>query len=72
MQIPKKKKAERLERVFCFLDDCIEIDCCKFSLSQREYLSSAVNLLTSSAKILDITKWDILQLYFPCSYEQIW
>ena len=56
MQIPKKKKAERLERVFCFLDDCIEIDCCKFSLSQREYLSSAVNLLTSSAKILDITK----------------
>ena len=56
MKNTKKKKAERLERVFCFLDDCIEIDCCKFSLSQREYLSSAVNLLTSSAKILDITK----------------
>ena len=39
---------------------------------QREYLWSTVNMLTNRKIILDITKRDILQLYFPQSYEKIW
>ena len=49
---------------FCFLDNYIGIDCCKFSLLQRVYLWSAVNMLTSSPKILDITKRDISNFIF--------
>ena len=41
-------------------------------LVQRVYLWSAVNMLTNSAKALDITKRDILQPYFPRSDEENW
>ena len=40
------------------------MDCCLFSLLQREYLWLAINMLANSPKISDITKGDILQLYF--------
>ena len=40
------------------------MDCCLFSLLQREYLWLAINMLVNSPKISDITKGDILQLYF--------
>ena len=44
------------EKVFCFLDKCMWIDPAKVPLLRREYLSSAVNVLTISPKILHITK----------------
>ena len=60
------------ESFFCFLDYCIWIDCCIFSLLQREYLSSAVNMVANSPKISDITKGDIFEFYFSESEEKIW
>ena len=45
-----------------FLDNCIRICCGIICLLSREYWPSAVNMLTSSPKILHITKRDILQV----------
>ena len=47
---------------FGFLDNSIWVKCGKFSLLCREYLSKAVNLLTNSAKISDLTKRDVFKL----------
>ena len=59
------------KKFFCFLNNCISIVCdSKFSLLQRQYSSSAVNVLTNSPKSLYITNRDILQLYLPHSYEK--
>ena len=41
------------------------------SLLGREYLSLAVNVLTNSTKISDITEKDILQLNFSQSDETV-
>ena len=49
------------ENVFCFRDNSIGISCVKLSLLRREYLSSAVSVLTTSPKILHITKADFFQ-----------
>ena len=57
--------------MFCVLDICVLTACCKFSLLQREYVSSAVNVLTNSSKILDINKGDIFKLYLPQSDGKI-
>ena len=38
---------------------------------RREYLSSEVNVLTNSVKILDQTKADFLQLSLPRIHEKI-
>ena len=48
------------------------ICCGKFWLLRREYLSSTVNMLTNSPKILDISKRVIFQLNFSQSDETIW
>ena len=57
------QNAERnSEKIFCFWDKCIWIRCRKYSLSRREYLSWAVNVLTSALKILHITKSDFCKL----------
>ena len=43
-----------------------EYGCFKLSLLRREYLSSAVNVLTSSYKALHLTKTDFFRLnYLP-------
>ena len=47
------------EKVFCFLDNCIVIGFVKISQLQRDYLSSAVNVLINSLTISRITKRDI-------------
>ena len=47
---------------FCFLDKCMCIDSIKLPLLTKEHLSSAVNPLTKSPKILHITKRDFSQL----------
>ena len=52
-----------------FLDHCIWIGCCKFSLLQREYLSSADTVLTNSPKIL---RESYFALHFPQSDAKIW
>ena len=46
------------EKGFCFWDNCVRICCVKLSLLRREYLSSAVNVLTNSYKALRLTKTD--------------
>ena len=47
---------------FCFLDIYIRRCWNKLSLLKREYLSTAVNVLRNSPKILHITKRDFFQL----------
>ena len=65
-------KAKNSGKVFCFLDNCIWIDCFKISLLRKEYLWSAVNMLTNSTKISDINNRNIFELYFPPSNEKNW
>ena len=59
------------EKLFCFLDNCIWIGYQKFSILQRDYLSSADNVLPNIPIISDITKRDILELYFSHKDEKI-
>ena len=47
------------------LNNCILIDCRYFSKLRRQYLSSAVNVLTNSPEISDISKRDKFLLNFP-------
>ena len=53
-----QKKVEK----FFFRDNCIRIGCGKLLLLRRKYLSSALNVLTTSFKIFLITKRDFLRL----------
>ena len=57
-----RNKANNWERSFCFLDNWMD---------NLNGLWAAVNMLTNSAEISDITKKEIFQLNFPWSYEQI-
>ena len=57
-----KMRKQNGEKVFCFWDIWIWTCYIKLFLLSREYLSSAVNLLTNSPKILYITKRDFFQL----------
>ena len=66
------KMEEKIEKklfskmFFCFWDNCVRIGCVKLSLLRREYLSSAVNVLTNSYKALHLTKTDFFLLnYLP-------
>ena len=65
---PKKNQ----EWVFCFWDYSIWIGFVKLSLLRREYLSSAVNVLTNSLNILHSTNRQFFQLNFVHIYQQIW
>ena len=58
------KKCSKIgENVFSVLDNCIWIGFFKFSpFSEKEYLSSRVNVLTNGLKILDTTKTNIFDL----------
>ena len=58
------------ENSFCFWDKCIWKCCNKLSLLRREYLSSAVNRLTNSPKILHITQTDFFNL--NCFHSDQW
>ena len=50
------------QKAFGFLDNCIWIGCMKFSLILREYFSWAVNVLTKSPSVANLTKRDLFQL----------
>ena len=58
--------------IFTFLDNSIWIGRRKFSLLQRKYISSAVNVLTNVLNIWDITKKIIFQLKSTQSDDQRW
>ena len=50
---------KNLEKAFCFWDKCLWIVSMELSLLIREYLSSAVNVLTKSFKTFHLTKSDL-------------
>ena len=52
------------EKAFCFCDNCVRIGCAKLSLLRREYLSSALNVLTNSYKALRLTKTDFFRINY--------
>ena len=54
--VDSKNEEKNWEKMFCFWDKCIWIVCIELSLLRREYLSSAVNLLTESLKTFHVTK----------------
>ena len=59
-------KKKKIRKSFLFGDNCVHIGCVKLSLLRREYLSSAVNVLTNSYKALRLTKTDFFRLnYLP-------
>ena len=60
------------EKVYCFWDKCIWIRCVELSLFRRVYLSSTVNVLTSSLKILHVTKRDLFKLNYLHKHRWIW
>ena len=64
--------AKKLEKPhFCFCNNCIWIGCFKLSPLRRQYLSSAVNVLTNSYKVLHITKRHIFQLIYLQNDDEI-
>ena len=57
---------KKIRKSFLFGDNCVRIACIILSLLRREYLSSAVNVLTNSYKALRLTKTDFFRLnYLP-------
>ena len=44
---------EKILKIFSFLDNCSWIGCYKFFRLRREYLPSAINLLTNTSRISD-------------------
>ena len=63
---------KKLEKAFCFSDNYVRIGCVKLSLLRREYLSSAVNVLTTSYKALRLTKRDFFRLNYLPNHQLIW
>ena len=57
---------KKFRKTFLFGDNCVRISCVELSLLRREYLSSAVNVLTNSYRVLCLTKRDFFRLnYLP-------
>ena len=50
------------EKVFCFKDKGVWTCCVKVCIFRPEYMYLAVNVLTKSPSILDLTKADFFQL----------
>ena len=57
---------KKIGKSFLFGDNRVRIGCVKLSLLRREYLSSAVNVLTNSFEAFRLTKTDFFRLnYLP-------
>ena len=67
-----KKAAKNSEKVFSFWDNSIWIGCVKLFLLRRENLSSSINMLTNSLKILHSTNIDFRQLNYAHRDQQLW
>ena len=50
------------EKVFCFKHKGVWTCCLKVCILRQEYMKSAVNVLTNSPNILELTKADFFQL----------
>ena len=50
------------ENIFCFKDNGVWTFCVKVCILRQEYVYSAVNVLTNSPNISDLTKEDFFQL----------
>ena len=62
-----KRHTKTEKKIFVFAINAFELFCIELSVLIREYLSSAVNVLTKSLKTLHVTKSDFYQLnYFHC------
>ena len=70
--VDSTSSAKLRENVFSILDNCILIVFCKFSLFGREYLSSAVKVLTNIAKGENIANRNFFQVYLANSEQKIW
>ena len=58
------------EKAFRFWDNCVWIFCGKSCILRREYWYPAVNVLTNSSKIWDLTKTDFFQLNLSQIYAK--
>ena len=58
--------------IFFLSDNIVWIGCVQLSPLRREYLSSAVNVLTNSLKISHMTKRDFFKLNYLRSDQYIW
>ena len=67
-----KITARNIEKVFCFLDNCIWIGSLKLSLLRRGYLSSATNVLTTSPNIWHVNNRDFFKLNWLGNDQWIW
>ena len=72
LNVAFRNAEENSENVFSFWDTSIWIGYVKLSLLGREYLSSAVYVLTNSLKILHSTKRDFFELNYFQSDQEIW
>ena len=61
-----QKWRKKLGKLFCFWDNYIWKCCNTFSLLRREYLSSAVNVLTNRPNIFHITR-DTFRNWLACT-----
>ena len=57
--------------MFFFKDNGVGTCCVKVCILRREYVYSAVNLLTNSPNILDLTKADFFQLHLSQIHGKI-
>ena len=58
------------EKVFCFKDNGVWTCCVKVCILRQEYVDSAVNVLTKSPNILDLTKADFSSSIYPIFMEK--
>ena len=63
-----KNAIKYCETVFAFKKKCILIVCDNLSVLWAEFLARAVNRLTNSPKISDMTKRDVFQLFLFINY----
>ena len=59
------------EKVFCFKDNGVWTCCVTVCILRREYVNSAVNVLTNTPNIFDLTKADFFQLNLFQIYGKI-
>ena len=64
-----KKAGKNSEEVFCFWDNSIWIGFFKLSLLRREYIWSAINVLTNRLRILHSTNTDFFESNFVQSNQ---
>ena len=71
MQIAEMEK--KIDKIFLDLEIiALEMVALTRTFTEREYLSSGVNMLTNSLKISDTSKTEFLELIFFKSEPKIW